>query len=450
MAFRQPAKWPCLNLDVFGFSPFATAAIERASMRREAATRMVESLILAFIVLFAACVENAHACLFPHQRTFPTCEISAPRSDERTTVIYANSGNALSSVTPGSDAIVTEVVDIEIDVADKPHYIVLSSGKPIIWWFTGRIDAISRVVVLGSQFNGATRSGVVGVPRDRIVFAKIDMEKLKNRMTTRSSCDSFYGACEASAYFDIPKADRMHLAGDAPSERYGVDQFVERLRGDVIRIPQDGWVEVEARDRRRTFADGWTTALGRYEDSSGAGYVETSQNYERGLIKIDATSVVSPETVRDYSILPAAAGIRQLLADGSLVGPDDARFKVAYDKWNERISQPYRSKLGPNFLFSYRVNYLTSWPMTLPAGLDRIALLVGEGVEAPDMNGNHYKACLFYADLRDVQVDPHKSRDPRCDAGWGSLVLSEPERALAMRARSIDRMQQAGQADKDK
>jgi hypothetical protein len=412
-------------------------------MRRE----MVKLLIL---LLFAAYVENAHACSLPHQRTFPTCEISAPRSDERTTVVYVNSGSALSSVTPGSDGLVTEVVDIEIGVADKPHYIVLSSGKPIIWRFTGRIDAISRVVVLGSQFNGATRSGVVGVPRDRIVFAKTDLEKLKNRMQTRSTCDSFYGACEASAYFDIPKADRMELAGDEPPGRYGVDQFVERLRGDVIRIPQDGWIEVGKRESWRQWANGWQSMLGRNELVGGEGYAETSQNYERGLIRIDAASVVSPEMVRDYSILPGTAGIRQLLADGSLVGPDDARFKAAYDKWNERVSRPYRSKLGPNFLFSYKINYLTTRPMTLPAALDRIALLVGEGVEAPDMNGNHYGACLFFADLRKAQVDPHKSGDPRCDAGWGSLVLSQAERALAMTARSLDREQKADQVDKDK
>src|SRR5215475_10682428 len=133
-------------------------------MRRAIVAKMVKSLILASILVFAARLENAHACMGPHQRTFPTCEISAPRSDERTTIVYANSGNALSSVTPGSDVMVTEVVDIEIGVADKPHYIVLSSGKPIIWRFMGRIDAISRVVVLGSQYNGATRSGVVGVP----------------------------------------------------------------------------------------------------------------------------------------------------------------------------------------------------------------------------------------------------------------------------------------------
>ena len=67
-----------------------------------------------------------------------------------------------------------------------------------------------------------------------------------------------------------------------------------------------------------------------------------------------------------------AAGIRQLLADGSLVGPDDARFKAAYDKWNERISRPYRSEFGPSFLFSYKVNYLTTRPMMLPP--DWIAL----------------------------------------------------------------------------
>jgi hypothetical protein len=417
------------------------------------AMRIVKSLILAFILLFAACLENARACAVPHRRTFPACEISAPRSDERTTIIYVNSGSALSSVTPGSDAIVTEVVDIEIGIADKPHYIVLSSGKPIIWRFAGRIDAISRVVVLGSQFNGATRSGVTGVPPDRILFAKADMETLKQRMP-QSTCDSVYAACEASAYFDIPKAARMQLAGDAPSERYGVDQFVERLRGDVIRIPQDGWVEAGERGRWQTETNGWPALIkfgpfGRYEPFGGSAYIETSQNYERGLIKVDATSIVSQETVRDYSVLPAAEGIRQLLADGSLVGPDDARFRAAYDKWNERLSRPYRGKLGGrNFLFSYTVNYLTTRPMTLPAALDGVVLLVGEGVEAPDMNGNggHHGACFFYADVREVHVHTWI-----CDGGFSnSFVLSESERSLAMKARSLDRMQQAGQADKDK
>lgn len=242
----------------------------------------------------------------------------------------------------------------------------------------------------------------------------------------------------------------MQLAGDAPTERYGVDQFVERLKGDVIRIPQDGPVESGERGGWKQGADGWQSFPGRHELFGGEGYVETSQNYERGLIKVDARSVVSQETVRDYSTLPAAAGIRQLLADGSLVGSDDARFQAAYDKWIERASRPYRSKFDPDFLLSYKVNYLTTRPMILPAGLDRTALLVGEGVEAPDMNGNFYMACLYYADLRDIQVDPSKSRDPRCTAVLSSWALSESERSIARAAQSLDRMQQASQADKDK
>jgi hypothetical protein len=203
--------------------------------------------MLAFILMFAGLLENATACLGPHTRVFPICEISAPRSDERTTVVYANGGNALSSVTLGSDAIVTEVVDIEVGIADKPHYIALSSGKPVIWRFTGQIDSISRVVVLGSQYDGAARTGIIGVPRNRIVFANPNMEKLK--AVGWNTCLSRYSACEASAYFDIAKADRMQLAGDEPPGRDPVDQFVEHLRADIIRIPQDGWVEAEARGR---------------------------------------------------------------------------------------------------------------------------------------------------------------------------------------------------------
>jgi hypothetical protein len=354
-------------------------------MRRDVATGMIRPLNLAVVLLFAACVEHAQACgtAGAGQRVFPVCEISAPRSDERTAVVYVNSGSGLSSVTPGSDGIVTEVVDVEIGVADKPHYIVLSSGKPIIWRFTGRIDAISRVVVLGSQFNGATRSGVIGVPRDRIEFAKTDVEKLKSRMPGRSTCDSFSWACEASVYFDIPKR-RIDLAGDEPPARHAVDQFVERIRGDVIRIPQDGWI---------------------YEWSGFEFYTETSQTHERGLIRIDPASVVSPETVRDYAVLPGAAGIRQLVADGSLIGPDDARFKAAYDKWNERLDQPYRNR--------YHVDYLTTRPMTLPAALDRTAFLIGEGVEPPDLNGNWYGILFYFADFRKIKVELRKSGDPR-------------------------------------
>jgi hypothetical protein len=58
---------------------------------------------------------------------------SLDSTDERTAVIYTAGGKSPSSATLGSDSIVPETVDVEIDPADKPHYIALSSGKPVIW-----------------------------------------------------------------------------------------------------------------------------------------------------------------------------------------------------------------------------------------------------------------------------------------------------------------------------
>src|SRR5215813_9333175 len=165
--------------------------------------------LIALLVTLQA--RPAAACMGPHTRTFPACEISTPRDDERVTAIYVHGGQGLSSVALGSDDRVTEVVDIEIEAAEKQHYIALSSAKPIIWRFTGRVDTVSRVVVFGSQLSGSSYAGIVGIDPGRILFTKADLEKLKSIRAT--TCDSFYAACELSSYFDVSKAGRMELAG---------------------------------------------------------------------------------------------------------------------------------------------------------------------------------------------------------------------------------------------
>src|SRR5262245_9044053 len=167
------------------------------------AARAAANLFGLIALLVTLQASPATACGGPHTRTFPACEISAPRDDERVTAIYAHGGQGLSSIALGDDERVTEVVDIEVEVADKPHYIALSSGKPIIWRFTGRVDTVSRVVVFGSQLSGSSYAGIVGIDPGRILFTKADLEKLKSIRAT--TCDSFYRACEISSYFDVSK-----------------------------------------------------------------------------------------------------------------------------------------------------------------------------------------------------------------------------------------------------
>jgi hypothetical protein len=356
-------------------------------------------------------------------RMFPVCEIDAPRTDERVTVIYAAGGKRLSSATLESGAVVTEVVDVEIEPADKPHYIVLSSGNSIIWRFTGHIDTISRIVALGSQYNGPTHAGIVGVPKERVSFVKTDLAQLKKVQV--HSCLQLHAACEPSAYFDIPKVTRMELAGPLPQERYRVDQLVEHTSAELIRIPGDETVMAGGRDR---FASTITATR------------------ESGIVPIDVTAVISPEGVRPYKVLPGYVGLRDLIKSGAVVGPDAREFKTAYEAWNQTLSAPFRSHLDPDFLFSYKVDYLIARPVQLPAALPDMSFLVADGVGTPDSTGN-WLACLFFADRRELVIDRRKQRDPRCDGPFAG-GRTDRERSLALARWSLERAARLSEAEK--
>src|SRR5262245_38104767 len=97
----------------------------------------VAQLVVCGLAVLTAFTSSAIACRGAHARVFPTCTLYQPRPGERVSVVYAYSGSGLSSVSVGGDEVVTEVVDVQIGPAEKPHYIVLSSGKPVIWRFSG-------------------------------------------------------------------------------------------------------------------------------------------------------------------------------------------------------------------------------------------------------------------------------------------------------------------------
>jgi hypothetical protein len=414
---------------------------------RTASARSKQLLALvAFLFAMPASPALALACAGPNGRVFPTCEISTPRADERVTVIYAHGGKGLSSVALGSDDLVTEVVDVEIEAAEKPHYIALSSGKPIVWRFTGRVDTISRVVVFGSQLAGATHAGIVGIGRDRILFTKADFEGFK-KIPGIANCISGYNACDLSTYFAIPRAARMELAGPEPAQQLHVDQFVEHFSAGIIRIPADGWIEAPIPNDRAPNRD---TAMGRHEWFFGSNYIKSSQAYERGLIRIDARSVVSQEEVRDYRTLPAAAGIKQLLDSGALVAAGTPQFRSAYEKWNESYSRLYRSRFDPNFSFNYHVDYLITQPVRLPAALATMSFLVAEGLEAPQLARDNYLTCLFFADRRELNLDRSRERDPRCDSVGTSSALPGPQKSLAYAVWSLDRMKRWSEPEKER
>ena len=408
------------------------------------AVRTFVYLLGLIALLVTTQTKPAVACAAPHIRVFPVCEFSTPRGNERVTAIYAHGGKGLASVALGSDDLVTEVVDVEIEAAKTPHYIALSSGKPIIWRFTGRVDTISRVVVFGSQLISSNHAGIVGIERSRILFTKADMDGL--RKVPLTSCHSSYNACELSTYFDIPKASRMKLAGPEPTHRLRVVQFAEQFTAGTISVPRDGWVAAAIPDDR---APNHTLAIGRHELFGGNDYLRTSQAHERGTIGIDTASVVSQQNVSEYRTLPATAGIKQLLGSGALVSAGTPQFASAYEKWNDSLSRLYRSHLDPSFSFNYRVDYLVTQPARLPAALRPISFLVAEGLETPQLGGGSLGACLFFADQRELTLDRRVDPDPRCDR-ISISALRGPQSNLASITRSLDRMKQWSELEKEK
>ena len=349
-------------------------------------------IILAPISV-SACGAGGH---FDTRTFYPACEIEAPRAEERVTAIQVYSGAALSPVYLEAESVVTEVVDIEIGAAEKPHYIVLSSGKAIIWRFHGRTDLISRIVVLGSQESGAQRAGVIGVAREKVRFASTNIKELPG------SCSLVRYACSLALYFNLPTTDKEDVltGGAAPTPRYRVDQYVNHFRTGVIHIPQgtsDGKSEREFKEMTfdaRAWRESRLTLAAFFQES----YRATNRIHERGVADIIAEDVLSPKAVGLYRTLPGGEGIRQLIDAKALIGPDDARFAATYAEWNEAISKPFRTALNPGFSFSYPVDYMIAARVVLPAGLGDAKFLTPLDVPAPEQTAGG--TCVFYNDHR--------------------------------------------------
>jgi len=207
---------------------------------------LVVRCALALALLLSAILHpaSATACIVSKPGVYPTCVIPAPRPNERVTVASGTRGQAISSVTLGDDSMVTEVVDVAVEAADRPLYIALSSSHAVIWRFNGAVESISRVVVFGSTINGASHAGVIGVPEERLHLIDIDVAmaeqdppnlcELKSLELMKMRTASVDQACrrtrvDADAYFaGVALSEREdRRAGAAERSRRMIDDLVE-------------------------------------------------------------------------------------------------------------------------------------------------------------------------------------------------------------------------------
>lgn len=159
---------------------------------------------------------------------FPGTGHADVSQEEAPIVIAIYEGEALSSVTTaGQDK---EVGAVTVDIADdvKPTAFFVSSFNPVIWQFTGNVDAVQRLIVGSYELNdySKTASGVTGIAEGKI---------------------SFLGANNMWEVYDLDELDAEDLQLLTPRDASGSQRFVDVGGGSNLQSLKDKIISLKAK-----------------------------------------------------------------------------------------------------------------------------------------------------------------------------------------------------------
>jgi Ca2+-binding EF-hand superfamily protein len=256
------------------------------------------------------------------------CEM--PLASEKAKVILLSSyqTEALSNVTLGSQDVVVHSGRIVVEPGNEPLYVVAVTYAPVIWQFSGAVERIERVVVTSAltvSSDGANRrvsyglsgadaskpplAGVVGISKERVSFFG------------KTNCLNYFAETPTSASLQAGGLIRT-AAGKAPEKtaaKYAVSGF---------KVPSG---EIETRNEKSRGNGGLIIHKGEgtlnvigdasnivIQAGPSRAKDEMSRFWPGGVIEIDPKSVVGSAEPARYEVLPAQAGLLQLLTSGAL------------------------------------------------------------------------------------------------------------------------------------
>lgn len=383
------------------------------------AYRRLTALTLALVAAFLP--HLAAACMGPSAEDYhlPSCTIPEPTPEEVVSVVSATGWFPSASVHVGAPLAATSFATLQIKPNDMRHYLVLTSANQIIWNIEGDTDSVSRVIVLGAARLGPWAAGVIGIPKEKIVFTEPDLSRLEEFVSSFqfTSCSRASYACSAAQWFGDGPSDRVTFH---PSPTQG------RLQADAFVVPPQ--VVGETSD--------WPIAF-------------PEPDFDDTPVLVDPTLVISPRPAVPYDQPTGQAGLDALVAEGALLAPGDPGFDAAVGAYAEAFSARYRSRFDPDFLFVPQVDYVVTQAITLPADSPSNVYLLAGGVPLPGMNGNQdYRTCFLDLDQAGEAAGPESFDGPFCRNY--SLGLPEPDNEIflsAQRADNLERGQDCRQMD---
>jgi hypothetical protein len=271
----------------------------------------------------------------------PGCEMPKASDNAKILLFATEDAEGLSTVTIGSQNLVTSTGIVTIEPGPEPLYVVGVTQRAVIWRLKGAVDRVERIV-LGSNANERLRGeaadlapvGVIGIAADRVSLLK------------SSEC--------IKGFWDAPSISSS-VAAATVQRQLGREPVIVTGRARVSEfVLPSGALKTE-----------FTGEVPAVIDSSPLA-VDAALAYPAGVVEIDPLSVIASKPAEFYAILPGKFGLLQLVKRGVL--------------------QQNRSG-----------ELLIRKKMRFPGGLygaDSARFLLLRGVPEPDGNPGH--SCIYY------------------------------------------------------
>lgn len=242
------------------------------------------------------------------------CTLPRPSEAAQVLLLSAYEGNALSSVTIGSQDIEVRTASIAVEAGDGPLYVVAVSHRPMIWRFTGAVDRLERVVLTsqsnrpnGSRADARPTTGATGLPAEKFVFLP------------RPAC--------LPAFWEHPSIQSAQTVAIVRGETGKAPLIATRYAVSGITIPSMTLAQAEGRQDASPGIvierDGKSFAIDmsgtpRMRNVPGGLESEVARFFPGGVVEIDVANVVASEQPVRYEVLPSQAGLLQLMRSGAL------------------------------------------------------------------------------------------------------------------------------------
>ncbi|MCA8890291.1 MAG: hypothetical protein KDA56_00345 [Hyphomonas sp.] len=250
------------------------------------------------------------------KRVSTACTMPRPSGDAEILGIIVSHGNALSNIAVAGQDEETTAALIHVDPGDTPVYLIALSGQPMLWVVEGATERVERLIVQPAPTKTGPGVAVTGLTASRV------------------------GALNANACGQ--PYELVH---------YGAEDLFQKLRStfrrdDLRMVGVESVGTVRAPSGKlggvRSSRNGpmITTDAGNYviRDSKPVRVNPNARNftvnqfrsfYPGGVVMVHPETVVSTRPVDVYDVLPAEAGLIQLVETGALTFvPEEAGYLI--------------------------------------------------------------------------------------------------------------------------